>query len=48
MAKKKKGQSKLDKFYGKKIAVKSTDKQAKEFQATVKSGKVNWKDWNKI
>jgi hypothetical protein len=35
--------------YGfKKIATKSTAAQSKSFMETVKSGKMNWKGWDKI
>ena len=44
----KKSTGKKDAYGFKKIATKSTDAQAKDFMKTVKTGKMNWSNWNKI
>jgi len=45
----KKGSRTTKDAYGfKKIAMKSTDAQAKDFMKTARTGKMGWKDWNKI
>jgi len=49
MAKKaKRVNSKKDAYGFKKIALRSTDANAKDFMKTVKTGKMGWVGWNKI
>jgi len=44
----KRSSSKKDAYGFKKIALKSTDAQAKDFMKTAKTGKMGWVGWNKI